>query len=57
MLFFGYFKGEPTDWVIEYRAGQLVRQGPGLAFFHPRWSTSIAVVPRNDATFQPQLNL
>ena len=50
---FGYFKGEPTDYVLEYRAGNLVRQGPGLAFFYPRWSTSIAVVPMGtvDAPF------
>ena len=53
MLFFGYFKAEPTDYVIEYRAGRLMRQGPGLAFWYPKWSTSIAVVPMNtvDANF------
>lgn len=53
MLFIGYFKAEPTDYVIEYRAGRLVRQGPGLAFWYPKWSTSIAVVPMNtvDANF------
>lgn len=53
MLLVGYFKAEPTDYVIEYRSGRQVRQGPGLAFWYPKWSTSIAVVPMNtvDANF------
>ena len=53
MLLYGYFKAEPTDYVIEYRAGRVVRQGPGLAFWYPKWNTSIAVVPMNtvDANF------
>jgi regulator of protease activity HflC (stomatin/prohibitin superfamily) len=52
-MLIGYFKGEPTDFVIEYSAGDLRRQGPGLAFWYPTWKTSIAVVPTGtvDANF------
>lgn len=41
----GFFKGEPTEFVIRYRSGQSVQEGQGLAFFYLKPSTSIVAVP------------
>src|SRR5688572_8567196 len=53
MPFIGYFKANPTDYVIEHRGGEVRRQGAGLAFFYTKWNTTITVVPMNtvDANF------
>jgi hypothetical protein len=41
----GFFKGEPTEYVIRYRSGRVVQEGQGLAFFYLQPSTSIVAVP------------
>jgi hypothetical protein len=41
----GYFKGEPTDYLLVYSGERLARAGAGLAFFYWRPSTSIVSVP------------
>jgi len=45
MLGIGFFKGQPTDFVIKYGNGRLRRQGQGLAFFYLRHNTQIVAVP------------
>jgi regulator of protease activity HflC (stomatin/prohibitin superfamily) len=49
----GFFKGQPTEYVIRYANGRVVQEGQGLAFVYWRPSTSIAVVPTssNDVGF------
>jgi len=41
----GFFKGEPTEFVIRYQDGRAVQEGQGLAFFYLPFSTSIVAVP------------
>jgi len=41
----GFFKGEPTEFVIRYQNGRAVQEGQGLAFFYAPFSTSIVAVP------------
>jgi hypothetical protein len=41
----GYYKADPTDYVLAYRGGRVARAGPGLAFFYWAPATSIASVP------------
>lgn len=45
MAIVGYFKAEPTEYVLAYGGGKLLRQGPGKAFWYWRPSTSIVVIP------------
>ena len=45
MLNIGFFKGLPTEHIIRYRAGRVVRQGPGLAFYYLQHNTQIVAVP------------
>lgn len=45
MAIIGYFKAEPTEYVLAYAGGKLSRQGPGKAFWYWRPSTSIVVIP------------
>lgn len=45
MAIIGYFKAEPTEYVLAYAGGKLLRQGPGKAFWYWRPSTSIVVIP------------
>jgi hypothetical protein len=45
MLNIGYFKGQPTEYVLRYGAGRLRREGPGLAFFYLKHSTQVVAVP------------
>ena len=49
----GYFKGQPTEYVLKYGAGRLKREGPGLAFFYLKHSTQVVAVPTSstDASF------
>ncbi|MBI4864144.1 MAG: SPFH domain-containing protein [Candidatus Riflebacteria bacterium] len=49
----GYFKGEPTEFILEHAGGRLVREGPGISFFYLSWRTSVTMVPMNtlDAGF------
>src|SRR2546426_12628430 len=50
---FGYYKGEPTEYVIRYVRGRLVGEGRGLSFFYYARTTAIASIPMNtqDADF------
>ena len=41
----GFFKGEPTEYVIRYQDGRAVQEGQGLAFFYTPFQTSIVAVP------------
>src|SRR3972149_6936903 len=41
----GYFKGEPTDYLLVYSGKRLAREGAGLAFFYWRPNTSIVSIP------------
>jgi hypothetical protein len=53
MLFIGYFKANPTEYVIEHRSGEVRREGAGLSFFYPTWNATLSLVPLNtvDANF------
>jgi hypothetical protein len=44
---FGYrfIKVQPTDFVIQYRRGRVIREGVGLAFFYFAPTTSLVVIP------------
>lgn len=45
MLGIRYIKVFPTEYVIHYRAGEIRREGKGLAFFYYAPSSNISVVP------------
>lgn len=45
MRFIGYFKGQPTEYVIKYSSGHITREGPGLAFFYLKYNTQIVALP------------
>jgi len=45
MLGIRYIKVFPTEYVIHYRAGDIRREGKGLAFFYYAPSSNISVVP------------
>jgi hypothetical protein len=53
MALIGYFKSEPTEYILAYSNGSIFRQGTGLAFWYWRPSTSIALIPLStiDAPF------
>jgi regulator of protease activity HflC (stomatin/prohibitin superfamily) len=53
MFNIGFFKGQPTEYVIKFVSGRAVREGPGLAFFYLRHNTNIVAVPTTsvDANF------
>src|SRR5579862_451513 len=53
MFRIGFFKGQPTDYVIKYVGGREVRAGLGLAFFYLPHNTQIVVIPTStrDANF------
>jgi regulator of protease activity HflC (stomatin/prohibitin superfamily) len=42
---FGYFKSEPTEYILAYSNGKIFRQGAGRAFWYWQPSTSIVLVP------------
>ena len=44
---FGYYRGEPAEYVIEYVRGRAVREGRGLSFYYLSRVTTIASVPMN----------
>ncbi|MBF0409230.1 MAG: SPFH domain-containing protein [Candidatus Riflebacteria bacterium] len=56
MLFIGYFKGEPTEYVMKYRAGTLSKSGRGLDFFYLKMNTSIVSIPVGTADVPFMLN-
>jgi regulator of protease activity HflC (stomatin/prohibitin superfamily) len=43
-----HFRAEPTAHVLRYRRGQLVAEGPGLAFWFSPVSAQAAAIPRDD---------
>ena len=45
MLNIGYFKAQPTEYVIKYASGRIKREGQGLAFFYLKHSTQVVAVP------------
>jgi regulator of protease activity HflC (stomatin/prohibitin superfamily) len=53
MFGIGYFKGQPTDYILKYSSGRVTREGPGLAFFYLKYNTQIVAVPTGgiDANF------
>src|SRR5947209_12399358 len=53
MFNIGFFKGQPTDYVMKYAGGRLAREGPGLAFWYLKYNTQVVAVPTSsmDANF------
>lgn len=45
MALIGYFKAEPTEFVLAFANGRIVRQGAGSSFWYWQPTTSIALVP------------
>ncbi|MFI5454338.1 MAG: SPFH domain-containing protein [Isosphaerales bacterium] len=45
MLNVGYFKAQPTEYIIKYVSGRIVREGQGLAFFYLKHNTQVVAVP------------
>lgn len=45
MLGFRFIKVEPTDYVLQYKRGNVVREGAGLAFFYYAPTSSLVRVP------------
>jgi regulator of protease activity HflC (stomatin/prohibitin superfamily) len=44
-MLIGYYKGEPTTYVVCHRNGKLVQHGAGINFFYNPATTSISAVP------------
>ncbi|MDB5351572.1 MAG: hypothetical protein JWN86_2819 [Planctomycetota bacterium] len=53
MMFIGFFKGQPTEYVLKYSSGRLAREGAGLAFYYLKHNTQVVAVPTSsmDANF------
>jgi hypothetical protein len=53
MFGIGHFKGQPTDFIIQYVSGRIKRSGPGLAFYYWQYNTQIVAIPTSstDAAF------
>ncbi len=49
----GYYKGEPSRFVIKYRGGNIKRKGVGIGFFYLKNFVNIVAIPRTttDANF------
>ena len=45
MLGIRFIKVEPTDFIIQYKNGTVVREGAGLSFFYYAPTTSLVLVP------------
>jgi len=45
MLNIGYFKAQPTEYIIQYVSGRVAREGKGLAFFYLKHNTQVVAVP------------
>lgn len=56
MALIGYFKGEPTEYLLMYRGGKLRRAGPALAFYYWVPSTSLVSIPTGTLDVQFILN-
>ena len=53
MFGLNFFKGQPTDYILKYSGGRVVREGMGLAFYYFTLNTQVAAVPTTstDAAF------
>ncbi len=53
MIPIAFFKSDPTEYILVYKRGRVVREGSGLTFFYWKPTTSIALVPTSttDAPF------
>lgn len=49
MFNLGFFKALPTEYILRYRSGRIVKRGPGLAFYYLRYNTQIVAVPTSSA--------
>ena len=56
MALIGYFKGEPTEYLLVYRDGKLRRSGAALTFYYWAPSTSIVSIPTGTIDVQFILN-
>src|SRR6267154_6003605 len=45
MFGLGYFKGQPTDYILRYSSGAIREEGMGLAFYYCRFNTQVVAVP------------
>jgi hypothetical protein len=45
MLGIRYIKVQPTDFILQYRGGKLIREGAGLSFFYFAPSSSLVLIP------------
>lgn len=45
MFGFRFIKFQPSDYVLKYRKGKIVKEGPGLSFYYYAPTTSIVVIP------------
>lgn len=45
----GYFRGQPTEYVLKYTSGRLTKQGMGLSFPYLQHNTQIVAVPTSSA--------
>ncbi|SFI83460.1 SPFH domain-containing protein [Thermoflavimicrobium dichotomicum] len=44
-----YLKAKPTQYVLQYKKGKLIRSGKGLSFFYFQRSSTICIVPIGSA--------
>jgi regulator of protease activity HflC (stomatin/prohibitin superfamily) len=53
MFGIGYFKGQPTDYILRYSSGAVSKEGMGLAFYYWRFNTQVVAIPTTarDADF------
>lgn len=45
MLGIRYIKVQPTDFILQYRRGKLIREGAGLSFFYFAPNSSLVLIP------------
>jgi hypothetical protein len=45
MFGFRFIKVEPTEFVIQYKHGKVIREGAGLSFFYYAPTTSLVQIP------------
>jgi len=49
MVTLGFYKAQPTEYVIKYVRGKVVEEGIGLSFYYLEPSTQIVAIPINTA--------
>jgi SPFH domain / Band 7 family len=49
MFGIGFFKGQPTEYIIKFVGGRVAQEGQGLAFFYLGHNTQIVAVPTSSA--------